>query len=211
MSAIDGLIGLGNVLEGLNWALFAVLNAPAHPLPALPRLAVFCAEGLIWAIPVGIGLVWLCGGESARKAALAAAMAGLAGLLLNQLIGLAWPHPRPFMIGLGRTLIPHAADSSFPSDHLTLWWSAAFGLLLRPDCRRIGGALAVLGLPMAWARIYLGVHFPLDMAGAAVTALAAAWLAGPRHEPYLEPIYRLALSARRLLFGRLIAAGWLRA
>ncbi|AUH49988.1 undecaprenyl-diphosphatase [Chromobacterium sp. ATCC 53434] len=211
MSAIDGLIGLGSALKGLNFALFASLNAPAHPAPAILYLAMFCAEGLIWAIPAGIGLAWLRGGESARKAALAAAMAGLAGLLLNQLIGLAWPHPRPFMIGLGHTLIPHAADSSFPSDHLTLWWSAAFSLLLRLDCRRVGYALAALGLAMAWARIYLGVHFPFDMAGAAATALAAAWLAGPQHQPHLEPIYRLALRARRLLFGRLIVAGWLRA
>jgi undecaprenyl-diphosphatase len=34
------------------------------------------------------------------------ATASVAGLLINQIIGLAWSHPRPFMIGLGHTLIP---------------------------------------------------------------------------------------------------------
>lgn len=34
------------------------------------------------------------------------------------------------MIGLGHTLITHAADSSFPSDHLTLLWAVAFSFLM---------------------------------------------------------------------------------
>jgi undecaprenyl-diphosphatase len=41
-------------------------------------------------------------------------------LLINQVIILLWQHPRPFVIGLGHTYLAHAADSSFPSDHLTL-------------------------------------------------------------------------------------------
>ncbi|WP_222103299.1 undecaprenyl-diphosphatase [Chromobacterium vaccinii] len=211
MNWTDGLIRMVKVMENLNFTLFSWLNAPARPAPAMLHLATFCAESLIWAVPVGIGLAWLRGRESVRRAMQAAALAGLAGLSANLLISLAWQHPRPFMIGLGHTLIPHAADSSFPSDHLTLWWSAAFSLLLRPGSRRVGWALAALGLPMAWARIYLGVHFPLDMLGAAATALTAAWLTGPRNERRLEPIHRFAQHARRALLSRFIAAGWLRA
>ena len=63
---------------------------------------------------------WLRGGNATRKLLLEATAAGLVGRLFAHIIGLAWQHPRPFMVGIGRTLIPHAADSSFPSDHLTL-------------------------------------------------------------------------------------------
>ncbi|QEL56030.1 undecaprenyl-diphosphatase [Chromobacterium paludis] len=197
-------------MEAFNRALFMWMNASAHPATGLVALAVGCAEYLIWLVPLLLGLAWLRGEENTRKAMLTAAMAGLGGLLLNQLIGLVWQHPRPFMIGLGHTLIPHVADSSFPSDHLTLWWSVAFSLLWQPRFRRWGGALAALGLPIAWARIYLGVHFPLDMLGAAAVAWMAAGLSQWGGRFYLERLYRLASCAHRALFGKLIADGWMR-
>lgn len=83
---------------------------------------------------------WFRGGEPTRKTMLVASASGLLGLLINQIIGLACLHPRPFMIGLGHTLIPHVADSVFfPSDHLTLWWAVAFSLALQRG-PRIAGA-----------------------------------------------------------------------
>jgi undecaprenyl-diphosphatase len=130
----------------------------------------FFAERLIWAIPILIGISWLRGREETRKAMLIATASGLLGLLINQIIGLVWLHPRPFMIGLGHTLIPHVADSSFPSDHLTLWWAVTFSLAMQRGPRMAGLILAPLGIPIAWARIYLGVHFPFDMFGAVIVA-----------------------------------------
>ena len=110
-------------MESLNHTLFLWLNAPEHPNAWVLALAIFFAKHLIWAVPLAISIGWLRGHEGTRKAMLVATAAGVLGLLINQAIGLAWSHPRPFMIGLGHTLIPHAADSSFPSDHLTLWWA----------------------------------------------------------------------------------------
>ena len=107
-------------MESLNHTFFLWLNAPEHPSALALTLATFFAEQLIWAVPLLIGIGWLRGGEPTRKTMLVASASGLLGLLINQIIGLAWLHPRPFMIGLGHTLIPHVADSSFPSDHLTL-------------------------------------------------------------------------------------------
>ena len=114
------------------------------------------------------------------------------------------------MIGLGHTLISHAADSSFPSDHLTLLWAVAFSFLMHRSPRLAGIALALLGLPVAWARIYLGVHFPLDVVGAALVAVLSAWLAFREVCIYLPATYSLALSVHRILFGKLIQIGWVR-
>jgi undecaprenyl-diphosphatase len=146
-------------MEHLNQTFFLWLNAPEHPNALVVTLATFFAEWLIWAVPILIGIGWLRGNVNTRKALLVATASGLLGLLTNQIIGLAWSHPRPFMIGLGHTLIPHVADSSFPSDHLTLWWSVAFSFLLQRGLRRAGVALALFGLPIAWSRIYLGFTF----------------------------------------------------
>lgn len=76
--------------------------------------------------------------------------------------------------------------------------------------RRAGIALALFGLPIAWSRIYLGVHFPLDMVGAIAVAAFSAALTLHRARWYLGPIYRLAVYFYRKLFGRLIALGWVR-
>lgn len=197
-------------MEGLNQALFLWLNAPDNPSQLSLAIALFFAEYFIWLIPATIAITWLRGGERTRKALLEATAAALLGLCINQLIGLVWVHPRPFMIGLGHTLVAHAADSSFPSDHLTLWWSVAFSLLLPGNFRRAGTMLALLGLPVAWARIYLGVHFPLDMLGAAAVALLSTGLARRAVRPCMPLVYRMAVSLYRMLFGKFIALGWVR-
>ena len=165
-------------------------------------LSLFFAEWLIWAIPLLIGVGWLCGHEPTRKTLLIATASGVLGLLTSQLVSLLWWHPRPFMIGLGHTLIPHAADASFPSDHLTLWWAVAFSLLRQRTHRRLGLGLSLLGLPIAWARIYLGVHFPIDMLGAIGVAVCASWLATRGTRCYLERSYQLALYIHHRCFGK---------
>ncbi len=195
-------------MEDFNHVLFLWLNAPEHPYALLLAVATFFAEYAIWVVPALIGFGWLRGSEHTRKVLLEATASGLAGLLINQGIGLIWEHPRPFMIGLGHTFIPHAADSSFPSDHLTLLWAVAFSFLMQRRQRLAGTTLAVLGLPVAWARIYLGVHFPLDMLGAALVAALSSSLAFRGMRWYLPPTYTSAIRVHRILFSKLIALGW---
>jgi undecaprenyl-diphosphatase len=195
-------------MEHLNHALFFWINAPEHPSTLLLTITTFFAEYVIWVLPALIGIGWLRGSKPIRKILLVATVSGLLGLFTNQIIGLMWQHPRPFMIGLGHTLLSHAADSSFPSDHLSLLWAVAFSLLLHRSSRLIGVMLALLGLPVAWVRIYLGVHFPYDMAGAAAVALLSTWLAFRARRWYLPFIYDVALRFHRGLFGYFIQRGW---
>lgn len=195
-------------MEKLNEALFLLINASAHPNPLLFAIAKLCADYLIWLVPLALLIGWSRGKDTTRKLMLEAAAAGFAGLLINQGIGLIWQHPRPFMIGLGHTLIPHVADSSFPSDHLTLLWAVSFSFLMHQRPRSAGAILAMLGLPVAWARIYLGVHFPLDMVGAAIVAGLSAWLCF-REERWLSGLFFDWLNATyRYLFSPFIRRGW---
>lgn len=72
-----------------------------------------------------------------------------------------------------------SSDEQFPSDHLTVQWVVASMLLLDRRTRAWGLGIALLGLPMAWARIYLGVHYPGDMLGALAMgglAMLSGWL-----------------------------------
>ena len=196
-------------MEELNQSLFLLINAPAHPTTALLIFAKVCAEQLIWLIPIAVLVGWLSGAEKTRKIMLQATVSGIIGMLLSQLIGLVWQHPRPFMIGLGHNFVPHAADSSFPSDHLTLLWTVAFSFICHRRVRVIGLMFALMGLPVAWARIYVGVHFPLDMLGAAVVAVVSAGIGLWTAKWYVAQTFRYATAIHRWLFGPLIRRGWL--
>jgi len=83
-------------------------------------------------------------------------------------------NPRPFVLGIGRMLIAHEPTSSLPSLHATFLFSMAFALLLHKGSRGIALVVMLLGFATAWARIFVGVHYPLDMAGAFLTACLAA-------------------------------------
>ncbi|WP_324781148.1 undecaprenyl-diphosphatase [Thiobacillus sedimenti] len=197
-------------MEHLSQAIFLLLNAGPHASPRTVDVARLLAEDVIWLVPLGLVLGWLRGSTAAREALLSATAAGLTGLLLNQIIGLAWYHPRPFEAGIGRTLIQHVQDSSFPSDHLTLIWAVATNLALHQQTRLAGWSLALLGLPVAWARIYLGVHFPADMLGASVVGLFSAGLMRRLDARFAEPLARRLQPLYRMVCASLIRRGWAR-
>lgn len=197
-------------MQELNETLFLLINAPASPNAILLAIAKVFANQAIWLAPMALIIGWFRGNERTRKLMLEATASGLAGLLINQVIGLFWQHPRPFMVGLGNTFIPHVADSSFPSDHLTLLWSIAFSFLMHQSPRFAGVVLALLGLPVAWARIYLGVHFPMDMVGAAMVALSSAYLCFREERWFLDSGYLWTCAIYRHLFAVPIRLGWVR-
>ncbi len=197
-------------MELWNQTLFLLLNAAPGTSGAAVDAARLLADGLIWVVPIGMIIGWLRGSEATRHTLVAATASALAGLLINQLIGLLWYHPRPIEIGIGQTLVAHVQDSSFPSDHLTLIWAVAFSILLHEPPRMAGWALALLGLPVAWARIYLGVHFPLDMLGAALVASGSAWLVLGEEHRIIAPVARMLQHLYRRICSRLVERGWVR-
>lgn len=167
-----------NALETLNQSVFFALNAQPGAAEGLLSLARFCASGIVFMMPaIALGL-WFLGGREGHRQALFMTLAVMISLGLGMVCGTLWFHPRPFMIPLGHTWISHPADNSFPSDHATVMFSAAFALLsLR--LRAPGLLMLLAALPVAWSRIYLGVHFPLDMVGAAWSPLAgSSWRSG---------------------------------
>lgn len=178
-------------IEALNRAWFLYLNGGTGTPAWVVRLATGIADDVIYLIPLLLAGLWLWGDHARRSVALKACLVALLGVAANQAIGALWPHPRPFMIGLGQAWIPHAADSSFPSDHMTVFGGVGLTLLFDGI---VPWAMATLlaGLSVAWARVFLGVHFPLDMAGAVVVAALAYAGVTPLWRKVGEPLTTLA-------------------
>jgi undecaprenyl-diphosphatase len=183
-------------MESLNITFFKALNAGGGLSGLRLFIPLFLADYLIWLVPLVLLLLWFFdrtdGGRTRLLLAFAAAMLALG---INQLIGLVYFHPRPFMAGIGYTFLRHAADSSFPSDHATVFSAVGLFLVLDRPTRRAGLLLLVASLPVAWARVYLGVHFPFDMIGAfgtaALSVAAVRFGARPMEERVCRPLLRL--------------------
>jgi undecaprenyl-diphosphatase len=163
------------MIDTLNQTLFALINAPETASDLMIALATLAAEGLLYIVAVAMVLGWVRGNDALRRALFSAGLAAVFGLALNQIIRSFWLHPRPFAAGFGQQFLEHSADASFPSDHGTILFSIALALLLSKS--RFGSIALVMALATAWARVYLGVHWPLDMFGAFGVAMVAAPLA----------------------------------
>jgi undecaprenyl-diphosphatase len=201
------------MLEHINLLWFSMMNADAGLHGWRLELALFCAEWLILLVPIGLLGLWMSGVGAQREAAVKALAATGCALGVNAVTGLLWYHARPFVAGAGRNFMHHAADSSFPSDHGTVMFTVALVLAVSsvPAARRFGRSLLPLALMVAWARVFLGVHWPLDMLGALAVAAGVTLLFQARLADSLCALLTGSLGTlyRRLL-ARPIARGWLR-
>ncbi len=158
----------------MNTTLFQWIHSGAGTRPVLDTFAILVAEGGPYLLIILFGMLWLTNNK--KITLLEATETAMIGLMTNQLIGLFYFHPRPFMIGLGTPLFPHGPESSFPSDHATFMFAATFYLLTAGGLATSAWALLLLTALTAWARVYSGVHFPFDMAGSLVVGLTSTWL-----------------------------------
>lgn len=196
-------------LEQLNRLWFLHLNGAADTPAGVVAVATAIGEDVIYLIPLLLLGQWLWGTRENRALALQAFLVTFLALGLNQLIGLLWTHPRPLALGLGHTWLLHPADSSFPSDHMTVFASIGLTLLFGSSVR-LGAAVLGAGVAVAWARVFLGLHFPLDMAGGVAVAGVAYALVAPLWRTAGETLVNRAEQLYRTVLARPIAAGWTR-
>lgn len=97
------------------------------------------------------------------------------------------------MVPAGTLLIAHAAESSFPSDHATVMFSVSLMLLAFKDLRCSGVIFFILAFMSGLARVYSGLHFPMDVAGSLLVAsLSIGILLALKS--YLIPINRVLIT-----------------
>ncbi|MCX9011973.1 MAG: undecaprenyl-diphosphatase [Candidatus Methanoperedens sp.] len=163
------------MMTNLNLALFHIINELAGKNYILDTAAIFAAEYLIYVFSIYLVFLWFMRSKY-RQEVLFAVYASLLGLGMNFIIALFYFHPRPFMISAGTLLIAHAPETSFPSDHATLMFAISLMLLTFRDLRRAGAILFLLSFIGGLARVYTGLHFPMDIAGSLFVALFSTGL-----------------------------------
>jgi len=165
------------VLGQLQERWFQAVNSLARTTPQWHGPARLFAE---YGVVLFAGLLLLSwwqarrGGDLRRVAAsLWAPVGALIALGVNQLLVAAFAEPRPYTVLPGVLVLVHrSSDFSFPSDHAVMAGAVAAGVLLVH--RRLGAVVVALALLMAFTRVYVGAHFPLDVVAGLVVGAAVA-------------------------------------
>lgn len=161
----------------MDYTLYKAINGLSGSSPA-DGVFKLLANDLPAAFVALVALAFLFPWPSRRTerrsgAVLATAAAGL-GLLINQPIAHAVDRVRPYVAhpGHAHLLIARSHDPSFPSDHATGAFALAVGIWLYD--RVLGSVLLILATLLGFARVYVGTHYPGDVAGGALIGAAAA-------------------------------------
>jgi undecaprenyl-diphosphatase len=159
---------------------FRSINNLAGRNPALDAVGIFCARYLIVLMFVAVIVRAYVAARRPESRTLAASLtvaefrallaAGLA-FLGNWLFSLLAFRPRPYVslkdvhLIVPRPLTPHA----FPSGHSSVAFALAFTLLFVDP--PFGLAMLVAAAAVALGRVYVGVHYPLDVAVGIIVGL----------------------------------------
>jgi len=196
-------------LESLNQQWFMLINASSATSPLSIQLGILIADVLIYGIPLGLAALWLWGNPAQRQASVQALLVTLVALGLNQAIGSVWPHPRPFVDGIGHQWLAHAPDPSFPSDHMTVFASVGLSLWAA-QLAPMAAAVLLCGLAVGWSRVFLGVHYPLDMLGGVLVPALTVALTQPLWNKASTPLMAALHVPYRRLLAWPIAKGWIK-
>jgi undecaprenyl-diphosphatase len=147
--------------------------------PVFEGLTYAGTYGLLW-----LGLAALAAlGWRRPQVFVATLVADGVGELAADVLKAAIPRSRP----PGHALVARPHSHSFPSGHATTSFACAAVLALALPRLRV--PLALLAAAVAWSRVYVGVHFPLDVLAGAVlgTALGVAVFRGLRRLATARP------------------------
>lgn len=193
----------------LNLRLFEWFNASNHAHEMTIRFAIFIANDLFYIMLLFFGFYWLRGNFAIKKQIVKAFIFTTVALLISQIISHSFYHPRPFVMEVGRTLIYHSPNGSFPSDHMLIFSTIAFSYFFS-EKRNLGIILILLAWLVAWSRVYLGVHFPLDMLGAFSLAFILNFFGLALWNRFKITIIEFVLKIHHAVFKPFIKKGYIK-
>ncbi|WP_069806467.1 phosphatase PAP2 family protein [Vulcanisaeta thermophila] len=171
-----------------------------HENPAItPILVVLSTDdygrALVW-IPVAL-VLWFVGSryERYRRASVVMVASFALSLVVGELMKHVMYEPRPFMLMNIKPLIHESTDSSYPSGHALIVGTGAYSALLTTPWY-VAIPLLIEALLVTYGRVYVGVHWPIDIIAGWVLGIANVELtmAIPKYQDLIHWIMKKLLS-----------------
>lgn len=160
----------------LDYTLFRWINDLGGHVGWVDRAATLFAEWSPFIVAGLLVVLWFWGRNGDRlrnrQAALHAGAATVLALLINLAITSLYFRDRPFLVHPAHLLVRAPSDASFPSDHATAAFAIAVAVLLYN--RRFGIVLLSLAALITVDRVFIGIHYPGDVAVGALIGSASA-------------------------------------
>ncbi|MEM3832681.1 MAG: phosphatase PAP2 family protein [Thermoprotei archaeon] len=135
-------------------------------------------------------LLWVFGKEKEKKSSILMALGFIIAIIFGEFSKMLIMQPRPSVLFY---LIPEKLnDYSYPSGHaLIVATGAIIALLMLPLFVSI--PLLIEAIAVSYSRIYIGVHWPIDILGGWILGIAIALFAVSMYEK-IDPVYNLLIK-----------------
>lgn len=157
-----------------DYKMFYWVNGMAKVSRWLDYFGIFCAVYLIFLMAAfTLFYFFQIPREINRLRYLFTLFASTAGAyIISLIVGFGYGRGRPFsgLANVHQLIAESFSHKSFPSSHSTIAFSLAFTIFWFN--KPLGSIMIVLAVLVAWGRVFVGVHYPLDViAGAFLGAI----------------------------------------
>ena len=164
---------------------------------------------LFW--PLVVGIMILFGKRETRLLGVELLVLLGIGVVTGDVLKAVWFRYRPFdsasgVTGIVTRIVALDLDSSYPSGHALIVSIGGVFSLLKFSRKGIAALLALEAALVCYSRIYLGVHYPLDVVGSVLAASTIVFLGTFLLERYADDLGRMVDYALSKLLGN----GWLK-
>lgn len=155
----------------IDFSIFQFINQFAGRWPILDNLAIFFANYLGYILVLSIFIFFW-------KKWKIIAQSFLAGIIsrfgITEIIRFFWERSRPFVENNVNLIISHDATGSFPSGHAAFYFAIATVVYFYN--KKLGILFFIASFLMGVSRVFVGVHWPLDIVAGAVVGIFSGWI-----------------------------------
>ena len=160
-------------MHDLNTDVFRMINDLGKQFTLLNPIMIFIAEYLVYFLVLYVIACLVSGKKQNRIMILCAVISFGIAEIIGKLVGKIYANHQPFAeLANVNQLVEHAVDNSFPSDHTILFFSFCFTFLFFR--KKLASLLVGSAILVGLSRIWVGVHYPGDVAVGAIIGIASA-------------------------------------
>ncbi len=194
------LLVILNVTQSIDAKAALLINRfyLGAPLTSFMQLVTQYGREYFWIPLVSVMLIF--GNRGTKLLAVELATVFIVGIAAGEAMKLLIYRPRPFeTVNSIITRLPLDTDSSYPSGHALIVAIGASFSLVRFKNKIIAGLLTVEAAFVCYSRVYVGLHYPLDVLGGIFLAVAIVGIGLFVLERYLhKPLKSIVDFAVRL-------------